>query len=134
MNSGGLSLIGGKMTETIGSVFDRIEIQEPNIRVSSNATALELLQTAYRNNDLPLSIRMRAAMAAIPYESARLQVTAVVSENSLAELLEQRLRRIAQMKNGSGTKLIEPPPKQIASPIEVKPPKPHINDRRYRRF
>jgi len=134
MNSGGSSLIGGKMTETIGAVLDRIEIQEPNIRVSSNATALELLQTAYRNNDLPLSIRMRAAMAAIPYESARLQVTAVVSENSLAELLEQRLRRIAQMKNGSGTKLIEPPPKQIASPIEVKPPKPHINDRRYRRF
>jgi len=134
MNSGGLSLIGGKMTETIGSVFDRIEIQEPNIRVSSNATALELLQIAYRNNDLPLSIRMRAAMAAIPYESPRLQVTAVVTENSLAELLAQRLRRIAQMQNGSGTKLIEPPPKQIASPIEVKPPKPHINDRRYRRF
>jgi len=79
---------------------------------------------------------MRAAMAAIPYESPRLQVTAVVSENSLAEVLEQRLRKIEKMRNGNGTKLIEPPPKQIESPlIEVKPPKPHIGfDRRFRRF
>ena len=72
-------------------------------------------------------------MAAISYESPRLQVTAVVSENSLAEVLEQRLRKIEGMRNGN--KLIEPPPKQIESPfVEVKPPKPHINDRRLRRF
>ena len=109
--------------------------EEPSPELPPNATALNLLQIVYRSASLPLPVRMRAAMAAIPYESARLQVTAVVSENSLAELLEQRLRRIAQMKNGNGTKLIEQPPKQIeSSPIEVKPPKPHINDRRYRRF
>src|SRR5262245_19896160 len=82
---------------------------------------------------LPLPTRMRAAMAAIPYESPRLQVTAVVSENSLAEVLEQRLRKIQGMRNGN--KLIEPRPRQIESPfVEVKPPKPHINDRRFRRF
>ena len=112
----------------------RVDEMNGEVEVPPNATALDLLQIVYRSASLPLPVRMRAAMAAIPYESPRLQVTAVVTENSLAELLEQRLRRIAQMKNGSGTKLIEPPPKQIASPIEVKPPKPHINDRRYRRF
>jgi hypothetical protein len=110
--------------------------EEPSPELPPNATALDLLQIVYRSAALPLPTRMRAAMAAIPYESPRLQVTAVVTENSLAELLEQRLRRIAQMQNGNGngTKLIEPPPKQIAPAVEVKPPKPHINDRRYRRF
>src|SRR6516164_481749 len=85
--------------------------EEPSPELQPNATALDLLQIVYRSAALPLPTRMRAAMAAIPYESPRLHVTAVVTENSRAELLEQRLRRIAQMQNGNGngTKLIEPP-------------------------
>jgi len=82
--------------------LDRIEEQEA-IHIAPNATALDLLQIVYRSAALPLPVRMRAAMAAIPYESPRLQVTAVVSENSLAEVLEQRLKRLEQMRNGNGT-------------------------------
>jgi hypothetical protein len=110
-----------------------MEMEYPEIINAETAHAL--LKAVYQNPEIPLPVRMRAAMAAIPYESPRLQVTAVVSENSLAELLEQRLKRLKQMENGNDAKLIEPAtPKQIAPPVEVKPPKPHINDRRYRRF
>src|SRR5262245_56412879 len=88
----------------------------------------------YRNAGLPLTTRLRAAMAAIPYETPKLAVTAFVQEQDLATVLDRRLCKIEEMRNGA--KPIEPPPtpQQIAAPVEVKPPKPHINDRRYRRF
>jgi hypothetical protein len=123
------------MTETIGAVLDRIEAQEA-IHISPDATALHLLQAIYHNADLPLPTRMRAAMAALPFETPKIAVIAQIQENDLATVLERRLRRIEEMRNGNGTKLIEPPPKQIESPlVEVKPPKPHIGfDRRLRRF
>ena len=47
-------------------------------------TALGLLQACYRNPTLNLTTRMRAAMAAIPFETPKLAVTAQVSENDIA--------------------------------------------------
>src|SRR5262245_17167244 len=118
------------MMEIIGAMLDRINAQEA-IEIGPEATSLDLLRAVYRNAGLPLSTRLRAASIAIPYESPKLQVTAVVQEHDLATLLDRRLRKIEEMRNGNRAKLMEPPAtlEQIVAPVEVKPPKPHINDR-----
>ena len=41
---------------------------------------------------------MRAAIAALPFESPKLAVTAVVSEQDFATVLDRRLKRIEEMK------------------------------------
>jgi len=41
---------------------------------------------------------MRAAIAALPFESPKLAVTAVVSEQDFATLLDQRLKRMEAMR------------------------------------
>jgi hypothetical protein len=66
-------------------------------------------------------MRIRAMIAALPFETPKLAVTATVSENDFATLLDRRLKRIEEMK----AKAIELPQ------VEVKPALP---DRRYRRF
>jgi hypothetical protein len=60
--------------------------------------ALEFLQAVYTNDELPLVTRMRAAMACLPFEAPKLQVTAMVSEQGFAEILERRLKRIAALE------------------------------------
>jgi hypothetical protein len=100
--------------------------QRSEIEIPPNGTSLDLLRAVYRNASLPLSTRMRAAMAALPFESPKLAVTAQVSEQDFATLLDQRLERMKQMENGQ-TKTIEANP-----PVETTPPR--IPDRRFRRF
>ena len=41
---------------------------------------------------------MRAAIAALPFESPKLAVTAVVSEQDFATVLDRRLKRIEEIK------------------------------------
>src|SRR5262245_34023662 len=96
------------MTETIGAVMDRIEAQEA-IQIGPEANALDLLRSIYRNAGLPLTTRMRAAMAALPFEIPKLAVIAQIQEQDLATVLDRRLERLKQMRNGNEAKLIEPP-------------------------
>jgi hypothetical protein len=107
-----------------------IEVDEPVIDIGEDGTALELFQSVYRRKDLPLNTRMRAARDAIPYESPRLQATAVIELNSFAARLEQRLQRM---------KLIEAKPVEEGTKAEViegpKPPKviDHSSPTKFRR-
>jgi hypothetical protein len=94
------------------------------IEIPADGISLDLLRAVYRNNQLPLTTRMRAAIAALPFEVPKLAVTAVVSEQDFATLLDRRLKRIEEMK----AKAIEAPQ------VEVKPTLPGSADRRYRRF
>ena len=59
---------------------------------------LEFLQAVYMNDELPLITRVRVAVACLPYEVPKLAVTALVSEQDFATVLDRRLKRIEEMK------------------------------------
>ena len=93
----------------------------------NTSRVLEFLQEVYCNDQLPLITRMRAAIAVLPFESPKLAVTAMVSEQDFATLLDQRLKRMEAMKADA----IEARPQPQ---VEVKPPMSKIADGRYRRL
>jgi hypothetical protein len=104
----------------------RVDVMNEGLMLSPNATSLELLQAVYRNPSIDLHVRMRAAMASLPFEHPKLAVTAVVNEQNFAEVLERRLKRIAEL---------EATPLNASKPeIEVKPPSPTSRYRVYSRF
>ena len=78
---------------------------------------LDFLKAVYMNVDLPLSVRMRAAIEVLPFTHPKLAVTAQVSEGDFASLLDQRIKRHEMKLNEM--KLIGPPP-------ETKPPLPRL--------
>ena len=102
-------------------------VKEDQLRLEPNATSLDLLRAVYRNPSIPLSVRIRAAGLAIPYELPKLQVTALVSDQSFAELLERRLKHLSEIENGNG-KIID------RAAVETTRPIPRLADRRYRRL
>jgi len=104
------------------------EVRRPDeVEIEPNAMSLDLLRSVYRNPSIPLSTRIRCAVAALPHEFPRLQVTAQIQDNDLATLLDQRLKRI---ENGNAKTIDSPTPQ-----VEVKPPPlPRLADRRFRRM
>jgi len=78
------------------------------IVIKANETSLDLLQAIYRCATLPLSTRMRAAMAAIQFEHPKLAVTANVSgDHEFGFRLDQAIQR-----SGTAPKVIEHQPTQ----------------------
>ena len=100
--------------------------REDQLMLGPDGMSLDLLRAVYRNPSISLPVRMRAAIAALLFEVPKLQVTALVSEQNFANLLDQRLKRIAEL---------EATPINAGKPeMEVKPSMPRVADRRYRRF
>ncbi len=89
---------------------------------------LNFLRAVYMNAELPLSVRMRAAIELLPFTHPKLAVTAVVSENDFATILDRRLARIQQMK----TKVVDAKPTN-GEKADARLP-PSIPDKRYRRI
>jgi len=58
------------------------------------SSSLDFLQTIYRDAAMPLHTRMRAAIAALPFESPKLAVTALIPEGeTFAKQLEAAVAR-----------------------------------------
>ena len=107
-------------------VLDRIEAQQVPLDFPPNGMSIDLLRAVYRNPSIPLPVRIRCAIASLPHEVPRLQVSALVNEHSFAELLEARIKKFDAM-NGQ-TQVIDQPQ------IEAKPVLPRVADRRFRRM
>jgi hypothetical protein len=101
--------------------------QLENVEIGPNDLSIDLLRAVYRNNQLPLTTRMRAAMAALKHEVPALIATAVVNEGDFATILDRRIVRLQEIESA---KLIEAQPKPEA--VEVAPT-PSINYRSLRR-
>jgi hypothetical protein len=90
---------------------------------------LTFLKAVYMNAELPLSVRMRAAIEVLPFTHPKLAVTAVVSEQDFATVLDRRLKRIEEMKVNAN----EATPVSDGEKVDVRlPPRPA--DRRFRRI
>jgi hypothetical protein len=98
------------------------------IELPPNGMSLDLLRMVYRSPSVPLSTRIRCAVAALPHEFPRLQVTAQVTDQNFASILDARIANMERINNGQ-TIEAKPVPQ-----IEPKPVKPRVADRRYRRI
>src|SRR5262249_31755081 len=122
------------MVETVTAVMDRLEARhQAEVEIPPDGLSLDLLCAVYRAHHLPLHVRMRAAMACLPHEAPKLIATAVVNESSFPELLERRLKRLAEMERTN--KLIDATSAEVnGGQVEIKPPLPRLADRRFRRM
>lgn len=67
--------------------------QEAEPELAPGATSLDFLQKIYRSSTQPIARRMRAAIAALPFESPKLTAVAIFNGEGFAARLEQaRLR------------------------------------------
>jgi hypothetical protein len=79
--------------------------------------ALGLLQAVYRNSDIPLSVRMRAAGMALPFERPKLAVVVTNREGDLADRLMAALQASQQVMNSRPMQVIE----HEAKPVDAVP-------------
>jgi hypothetical protein len=115
-------------------------MEYPDEVIDNPENAHALLRAVYQNPEVPLSVRMRAAMACLPFETPKLAVTAQITEQDFATLLDRRLKRLEELKliEANGAKISEAQPingePQRQPHVETKPPLARTNDRRFRRF
>lgn len=82
------------MVPALNEALDRIEAAQS---IGEAEDAYELLRSVYSNSALPIGMRMRAAIEALPFEKPKLAVTATISgQEGIAALLEARLKRNAE--------------------------------------
>src|SRR5262245_36125826 len=93
-------------------------VEEAPVELAPNGMSLDLLRAVYRNSAIPLSTRIICAVAALPHEFPRLQVTAQVTDQDFASLLDERIKNMERINNE-----IEARPVPQA---EVKPPMPRL--------
>jgi hypothetical protein len=111
------------MAKVTFSVSDRVEREG----VGEVGSSLELFQAIYRNPGFPLPLRMRAAIAAIPFEHAKLAVTAIVPDGGrFAEQLERAIARSQAVR----VITVEAQAAPASTDVTLRPSVP---DRRFRR-
>jgi hypothetical protein len=133
------------MPQAIGMVLDRIEAQQKeNIdqileALPHDHTALQLGQALYRCRSLSWRERWHIGRHILQFESPKLGIQAVVNEQDFAAILERRIRRMAELEANGNRPHIDQPiekpqPQMIEAKVDVRPPHPTTNDRRFRRM
>jgi hypothetical protein len=92
-----------------------VQVEEPE-ELGVVTSSLELLQLVYRNPAVPLSVRMRAAVEALPFEHPKLSATAILESGDFALRLDKAIER------SNAARVIEHRP--LASPDESPSPRP----------
>jgi hypothetical protein len=86
---------------------------EPEIEPITATSSLEFLQAVYMNPAQPMSRRMRAAIAALPFEHPKLAVVGrIVAGEGFAARLEDAIKR-------SGKVIEHNPPEGAPRPLET---------------
>jgi hypothetical protein len=86
------------MLDTVHDALERIEALDSARSIRECPDALTFLKAVYRNPSLPLSVRMRAAIAALPCETPKLAVTATTGDmKGFAAQLEAARRRSGKL-------------------------------------
>ena len=108
------------MTDRISEVLDRLEAQQQRdddgsaeLELAPDEASLDFLQKVYRSSRQPLSVRMRAASIALPFESPKLAVTTILDEGDLAERLERAI-----LRSTAPPKMIEHNPNESAPSVK----------------
>ncbi len=92
-----------KMEYRFISVAAQIETEPRN--------ALEYVQDVYKGRRTADPWRMRAAIAALQFESPKLQATAIFTRDDFADQLERCIKRSGRGQQVQGKVLALPPPK-----------------------
>src|SRR5262245_58102065 len=111
-----------------GNESEKMSLEEEDV------TSLKFLQTIYRNPEVPLPVRMRAAGMALPFESPKLAVVATLTAGDFADQLDKAIERSSRVMK---TIDHQPPPSTVTalSSDDTKPTtsnghKPSVPDRR----
>jgi hypothetical protein len=103
-----------------GHILDMVSIRAA--AVAANLAICGLGTDTTGSVRYPSPVRIRCAVAALPFEAPKLAVTAFVNEQDFATILDRRI------------KMWEARERTQPQTIEAPKPLPRSNDRRFRRF
>mgnify|MGYP001441070054 CR=1 FL=1 len=99
------------MTDRINEVLDRIEAQQAQASAEGEPpSALEYVRDVYKGRRVADPWKMRAAMAALPFESPKLSAMAIVERSDFATMLDKAIERSGK---GAEVKQIEAQPERV---------------------
>ena len=86
--------------------------------VPPDANALAFLQSVYRNASVPLSVRMKAAIEALPFESPKLEARLSLDGSDFASRLDAAVARSRAAKLEAASTLIETEPREASMVVD----------------
>jgi hypothetical protein len=91
--------MGDRLMQSFANLLREPVRKNPEeIEIPPDGISLDLLRAIYRNSAISLSVRIRCAMACLPFETPKLAVSYQASESDFAELLDRRIKHMEEMK------------------------------------